>query len=57
MDEKHKSYRMLHISWSLVLGEHKELGLGVDLDVNDVLGAGDQGALGVLALLTVASIT
>ena len=48
---------MLHISWSLVLGEHKELGLGVDLDVNDVLGAGDQGALGVKALLTVTSIT
>ena len=57
MDEKHKSYGMLHISWSLVLSEHKELGLGVDLDIHDVLGTGDQGALGVQALLTVASIT
>ena len=55
-DVKHKSYRMLH-SWSLVLREHKELGLGVEGDVHGVLGTGDQGAVAVQALLTVASIT
>ena len=46
MDDKHKSFRMLH-SWSLVLSEHKELGLGVNLDVHDVVGTGDQGAVAV----------
>jgi len=55
-DVKHKSYRMLH-SWSLVLREHKELGLGVEGDVHVVLGGGDQGSGAVQALLTITSVT
>ena len=50
-------YQRLNGCVSLVLSEHKELGLGVDGDVHVFLGGGHQGTLGILALLPVTSQT